>query len=765
METSLDANGATGGYTFTVMGATQLISVPYSLNSNETRWVKVGGNQNTKVGNSAYNMTGSLNTAMGHFALENNTGDGNAAFGWKALQNNTTAGRNTAIGRDALATNTTGQNNTAVGSAPLYLNTTGSSNTAVGRRALYNNTTGYSNVAMGESALHNNTTKSNLVAVGDSALFNNGLGATLSFEATSNTAIGSKALFNNTTGSWNTANGANALFNNTTGSDNTAVGNRALFNNGVGATQPFHATSNTAIGSNALLNNTTGNGNTAVGKDVLYSNTTGYANIAIGQSTLTTNTTGYGNIASGAAALFENISGYYNTAIGQQALNGNYTGNNNTAIGYFTLYDNHTGSFLTALGSSAYCVDGLTNATAIGARAYVGASNSMVLGSIAGVNGATQSTKVGIGTTSPLSALHVNSATSGVWSDILNTSANGTAGLWRVYDAGVDAPLQNSVGFWANSNNSNLNIGTAPGTGNIYFSMNGNWPAPSMTILNTGNVGIGTTTPGSKLEVAGGDANIHGLTVGRGPGGYQSNTVLGISALSQNIDGLYNTAIGRESLLTNSTGSNNTCVGNKAYPLYGTLSNYTGIGNFVGSSASASNMVEIGNNSVSVIRGQVLPTTYSDARIKDNITSDVPGLSFITKLRPVTYNLNIHRQNDMMYGTLKPDTLDWEGKYDIEKIKMTGFIAQEVDRAAQEVNYNFSGIYQPKNDKDLYGLSYSAFVVPLVKAVQEQQVIIETQSSKIDQLQTDNQLLKSKAAELDAVKVELELIKAKLGIE
>ena len=238
------------------------------------------------------------------------------------------------------------------------------------------------------------------------------------------------------------------------------------------------------------------------------------------------------------------------------------------------------------------------------------------------------------------------------------------------------------------------------------------------------------------------------------------NAATGKGALYNNISGNYNTAFGKNALLTNTTGTLNSALGYNAYPTTISLSNYTGLGYFVGSGSSSNNMVEIGNTSVSVIRGQVLPTIYSDGRIKDNISADVPGLTFIAKLRPVTYNLNIHRQNDMMYGTQKPDTLDWEGKYDIEKIKMTGFIAQEVAKEAQEVDFNFSGIYQPKSENDLYGLSYSAFVVPLVKAVQEQQTMINQQNAINEKLQQEIQQLKSNAAKLEA---ELELIKSKLG--
>jgi trimeric autotransporter adhesin len=54
-----------------------------------------------------------------------------------------------------------------------------------------------------------------------------------------------------------------------------------------------------------------------------------------------------------------------------------------------------------------------------------------------------------------------------------------------------------------------------------------------------------------------------------------------------------------------------------------------------------------------------------------------------------------------------------------EKKVYTGFIAQEVEQAAKQLNYDFSGVHVPENERDVYGLSYSEFVVPLVKAVQE----------------------------------------------
>jgi hypothetical protein len=67
------------------------------------------------------------------------------------------------------------------------------------------------------------------------------------------------------------------------------------------------------------------------------------------------------------------------------------------------------------------------------------------------------------------------------------------------------------------------------------------------------------------------------------------------------------------------------------------------------------------------------------------------------------------------------------------QIRRTGFIAQEVEKAAMASGYDFSGIIKPKTEQDHYSLSYDAFVVPLVKAVQEQQKTIDDQRKKMDE--------------------------------
>jgi hypothetical protein len=71
------------------------------------------------------------------------------------------------------------------------------------------------------------------------------------------------------------------------------------------------------------------------------------------------------------------------------------------------------------------------------------------------------------------------------------------------------------------------------------------------------------------------------------------------------------------------------------------------------------------------------------------------------------------------------------------QIRRSGFIAQEVEQAAIKSGYNFSGIIKPKSAAEHYSLSYDAFVVPLVKSVQEQQQVIDQQNKKIADLERE----------------------------
>ncbi|MEP7169440.1 MAG: tail fiber domain-containing protein, partial [Bacteroidota bacterium] len=238
-----------------------------------------------------------------------------------------------------------------------------------------------------------------------------------------------------------------------------------------------------------------------------------------------------------------------------------------------------------------------------------------------------------------------------------------------------------------------------------------------------------------------------------------NNTACGAYALPGNLDGFYNVAVGDQALLQNTSGARNTAVGH--FSMLGiTTGNYnTAIGAYidfnsnaienstcVGNDANinASNSIAVGNTSISSIKGQVNFTTYSDARVKRNVQENVPGLNFINALRPVTYNYDIHKENELIGNTLKED---WAGRYDIEKITFTGFIAQEVDAAAKKTGYDFSGVDKSEN---LIGLRYSEFVVPIVKSVQELSAASneikntnDALAAKVNQLEKENKDMKA----------------------
>ncbi|HRK27401.1 MAG TPA: tail fiber domain-containing protein [Chitinophagales bacterium] len=673
-------------------------SIAIGQNALETN---TNGNSNVALGISALknNNNRSNLVAVGDSALFNNSigasfsvqAAQNTGIGSKALFANTSGYNNTALGFQCMYANVWGDNNTACGNAAMVNNTGGSYNTGVGSEALRNNTTGEENTAIGSSALGSTTTGNRNAALGTDALYGNTIG-------TENTAVGVRTMYANSGGDYNTAVGRYAMYVNNNADYNSALGWKALFNN--------TASSNTAMGAMALHNNTTGNSNVAIGIGALYNNTTRKNLVAIGDSALYNNgigasgfSQGGSNTAVGSKALFANTTGYNNTALGGRALQNNTTGIGNTALGLFALQNNIGGANNTAGGVGAMNnnTSGIANA-AWGFQALatntIGAYNTAI-GSYALEYNSTASNLTAVG----YSALNANTTGSNNTAIGANTLTTTTTGFGNTA-AGNNAALYNTTG----------NNNTALGTEALYFN-----------------------TIGSDNVALGNDAlynNTNGMR----------NVAIGSLAQLNNATGVDNVAVGYQTLLANVSGNNNTGIGRNAYFTLSALSNTTSLGYNSGGINNTGNRIEIGNTSVLWIGGQVNWSTFSDARIKDNVQDNVPGLAFITKLRPVTYQLNIHRQNQMI---AKPDSAVWEGKYDIENLTMTGFLAQEVEQAAQLAGYDFSGIEKPADEYGLYSLRYAEFVAPLVKAVQEQQQIIANQAESIKQLQAEMQQLKA----------------------
>ena len=285
--------------------------------------------------------------------------------------------------------------------------------------------------------------------------------------------------------------------------------------------------------------------------------------------------------------------------------------------------------------------------------------------------------------------------------------------------------MSNTAGFQNNAN----------GSAALYSNTIGNYNtadgANALTNNTTGEYNTANGNGALLLNISGSQNTANGANTLRANTG-SFNTADGVNALYSNTIGEYNTAIGNSALFSNTTGSYNTALGFQAY-YAGVYSNSAALG--YAAVVPGSNEIVLGNSSIAFLRCQVALSGLSDKRIKDDIKENVPGLDFIIKLRPVTYRFNIHRENEIL--GIK-DENDWDGKYDIEKITMTGFIAQEVEQTAKQIGYDFSGVDKPKTENDLYGLRYSEFVVPLVKAVQEQQQLINDLKLHIDALKKEN---------------------------
>ena len=242
------------------------------------------------------------------------------------------------------------------------------------------------------------------------------------------------------------------------------------------------------------------------------------------------------------------------------------------------------------------------------------------------------------------------------------------------------------------------------------------------------------------------------------------NSALGYQSLVSNTTGSNNVAVGNSTMGNNTTGSENTAIGSYAGPAsgYSNLSN-TGCYGY-GATVSASNTIQVGNSSITTIGGEVGWTTGSDARIKKNVKENVPGLAFIKLLRPVTYNFDLTAESRIKdpQGLIPVSSADKEAMANKEAITFTGFLAQEVETAAKKLNYDFSGVCAPANEKSIYGLRYSEFVVPLVKAVQEVSGTTDSLINVIDSLKNAEANLQT---QINNLAQQMALLKSSAGLQ
>ena len=266
-----------------------------------------------------------------------------------------------------------------------------------------------------------------------------------------------------------------------------------------------------------------------------------------------------------------------------------------------------------------------------------------------------------------------------------------------------------------------------------------------LTLTQRGQLSI-TNTGGSVLVGSGaGDADdftlnqntFIGTVSGESTSSGNLNSALGFNSLNGNTLGLGNTAVGANALNANVDGNNNTGVGRGANVSTTNLTNATAVG--FNSTVNAANKIRLGNVAITVVEGQVAYTNPSDARFKFNVQENVPGLDFIKKLKPVTYNFDTKKFDEHLNRNQNKDEVPNEDFATSTAIIRTGFLAQDVEKICTDLGYNFDGLHVPDpfNPTDNYGIAYSQFIMPIVKAVQEQQVIIESQKTELDQLKLE----------------------------
>jgi len=306
-----------------------------------------------------------------------------------------------------------------------------------------------------------------------------------------NTKLGYQAGKNIVTGTqYNTYVGYQAGMTNSTASTNaadynTAVGYQALYKNTTGS-------ANSTMGMWTLSNNTTGSSNTAMGSS-LYKNTTGSANSAVGNASLTANTTGSYNSAMGSKAL-------YSLKPTSKAITGfaDYSG---TVAG--TVLATSTAHGLSAGTTAGVGIYGTTNYNGVYTVTYIDTNsfyftdtwvsddatgwwgidaqgkNNTALGYYAGYNEITGSSNVFLG----YYAGAYETGSNAFYVDNQN----------RTNTAGDKANALMYGTFAAASANQNLTV-------NAHLNVTG---TSTFTGISTfaGNVGIGTTTPSSLLDI------------------------------------------------------------------------------------------------------------------------------------------------------------------------------------------------------------------------------------------------------------------------
>src|ERR1700756_894329 len=366
-----------------------------------------------------------------------------------------------------------------------------------------------------------------------------------------------------------------------------------------------------------------------------------------------------------------------------------------------------------------------TGSNSCGANSGTGTDNTS-LGCGAGNSGMTglHSTLVGLAAGGSLSTGSDNCAFGAKTMYGMLTGAYNTAYGEAALSIGTTGNYNNAVGYQSLFNNT-ANKNNSVGYQALYSNTSGSPnDAFGYQAMYSNQSGSGNTGFGSKA--------LYSVTTA------SLNSGFGIHAL-QTATGGSNTAVGGGAGSNDATGTANVYLG------YNTQAGGSGYTNAAAIGTNAvtvgSNIMQLGNSSLS---GIYVNATYytSDARFKTDIQENVHGLDFINKLRPVTYKLNTRALDDYLIQNLSDDDkashkqgMDFAPSM---AIIHSGFLAQEVEQAATQTGYNNSIVSHPQSSNQTYAVNYAEIVVPLVKAVQEQQAMINDLKNQVAQLTKNN---------------------------
>lgn len=245
----------------------------------------------------------------------------------------------------------------------------GGANSGTSKLSVNGNITAIGNVSAGAVIANGAVTASTVAATG--TVTGSDITATGSVKANNLTATGNVAGANVTATGTVSANGVSASGNITT-NGLTATGDISAFHYNIGGERVF---------------STPGAANTLVGAGA------GKTNSGASNSYFGFNAGQFGLVGSG------------NSFFGAEAGSSNGF-NENSFFGYAAGKDFSGGNRNTLLGAGTLATNGIQNATAVGSKAAVMQSNTVVLGAVDGLNGGT-GVNVGIGTSQPATRLEV----------------------------------------------------------------------------------------------------------------------------------------------------------------------------------------------------------------------------------------------------------------------------------------------------------------------------------------------------------------------